>query len=293
VWPGTTVELARVTLHVRRAQSDGMTAVLVHGLGGSATNWTDLMAGLVPELDLHAVDLPGHGHSPASRTGRYDLDTHCAAVIAYIEHVGAPVHLFGNSTGGAIATRIAATRPELVRTLTLVSPALPVYRMQRSSDPRLAALLVPGLGEALARRLDKADPETQVRRTLELCFGDFASIPPQRLAEAQAEGRRRASTPWATAALVGTLRGLVRTYFERGSRALWAQAAQVQAPTLVIFGARDRLVPVSVGRRAARTFPSCRLVVLPGVGHVAQMESPERVVALVRGHVGDGEKVSA
>lgn len=267
--------------------------MLLHGLGGSATNWTDLMAGL-PELDQHAIDLPGHGLSPAARSGRYDLDAHCGAVEAYLEHLGGgPVHLFGNSTGGAIATRIAATRPELVRTLTLVSPALPVYRIQRGSDPRLGALLVPGLGGVLARRIDRISPDVRVRATLELCFGDLDNLPAQRLAEAVAEGRARAARPWATESLVGTLRGLVRSYFERGPTALWTQAASVRLPTLVIFGELDRLVPLSVGRRAARTFPQCRLVVLPGVGHVAQMEVPERVIELVREHLVDDMQVSA
>ena len=265
----------------------------MHGLGGSATNWTDLMAGLLPELDSHAVDLPGHGRSAPPADGRYDLDAHAAAVVEYIEHIGGPVHLFGNSTGGAIATRIAATRPELVRTLTLVSPALPVYRMQRGSDPRLAALLVPGLGEALAARIEKSSPEARLRRTLELCFGDVDKVPPQRLAEAEVEARRRANLPWAMASFLGTLRGLVRSYFERGPASLWGQAARVQAPTLVVFGSADRLVNVSVGYRAERTFPSCRLVVLPGVGHVAMMEVPDEVVPLVRQHVGSAEQLSA
>ncbi len=74
-----------------------------------------------------------------------------------------------------------------------------------------------------------------------------------------------------------SLRGLVSTYLQRGPRALWRQAARVQAPTLLVWGDRDRLVDPALAPRAARTFPDSRLLLLPGVGHVAQMEAADVV----------------
>ncbi|HVF20710.1 MAG TPA: alpha/beta fold hydrolase [Mycobacteriales bacterium] len=282
-WPGSTVSAGGRTLHVARAVSEGAPpAVFVHGLGGESANWVDLMELLQGHLDAHAVDLPGHGRSPAPGDGRYDLDAHVAAVEAYVDHLGAgPVHLFGNSTGGAIGTRLAAQRPDLVRSLTLVSPALPNPRPVKGSDPRLAMLLVPGLASVVQRRLERADPEARARAVIDICFADPSRIPPHRLREAIAEVERRQKLPWALPAFVGTLRGLVRSYVDRSPRNLWLQAAQVKSPTLLIYGRRDRLVALSTATRAAATFPHNRLLVLDDVGHVAQIEAAPVVAAAV------------
>jgi pimeloyl-ACP methyl ester carboxylesterase len=81
--------------------------------------------------------------------------------------------------------------------------------------------------------------------------------------------------------MIRTLRGLVGGYLERGPDSLWAMAARVQAPTLLVYGMRDKLVDPLTSRRAARTFPDNRLIVLPDSGHVAQMEHPDIVARAV------------
>lgn len=273
-WPGSQVG----DLYVRRGPSGGEPGLFVHGLGGSATNWTDLMGVLEGVVDSEAVDLPGFGHSAAPSSGRYTVGAHARAVIAHLERGGrGPVHLFGNSLGGAVSTRVAADRPDLVRTLTLVSPALPNLRRAKGSDPRVPLLLLPGLSNLAAKRLAAQTPEQRARAVLELCYGDPREVPPERLAEAAEEVRRRNALPHAVDAFTLSLRGLVGTYLQGGRRGLWARAATVQAPTLVVWGDRDRLVDVSLAPKAARTFPDVRLLVLPGIGHVAQMERPEVV----------------
>lgn len=295
-WPGRTTTVRGRSLFVRRAGTpDGAAAVLVHGLGGSSTNWTDLMALLRERLDSHALDLPGFGRSAPPRDRRYDLDAHVAAVVDYVEDaVAAPVHLFGNSMGGAIATRVAAERPDLVRTLTLVSPALPNLRPVKGGDPTLGMLLVPGLSSVVRRRLERATPEERMRALLDICFADPGRIPPHRLSAAVEEARRRQKLPWATASLVGSLRGVVRAYLDRSPRALWSQAASVSAPTLLVYGLRDRVVSSTTAQRAAATFPDSRLLHLDDVGHVAQMEVPEVVAAAVADFLDDvAQRLSA
>lgn len=284
--PGENVDVGGRCLYLRRA-GDGPPALLVHGLGGNSTNWTALMRLLAPDLSCTALDLPGFGRSAPARGGRYDLDTHVAAVRALAETYREPVHVFGNSTGGAVATRLAAEHPGLVRSLTLVSPALPVRRPHRGVDTRLGLLLLPGVDRLVLRRMRETPPEERVRQTLELCYADTSRVDPDDLADAIAEAARRADLPWTLPAFTGTLRGLVRTYLEPGPRNLWAQAARVRRPVLVVTGDSDRLVPLAVMRRAERTFPDCRLEVLPGVGHVAQMEAPEEVAALCREFLAD------
>ena len=273
-WPGEQLG----DLFVRRGPAGGAEpALFVHGLGGSSNNWTDLVALLAGRLESEALDLPGFGHSPPPAEG-YRLGAHVRAVVRRLEQRGAgPVHLFGNSLGGAVCTLLAARRPDLVRTLTLISPALPDLRPRQGSDPRLPLLLLPGL-EGLARRqLARRTPEQRARAVVRMCFADPSRISERRMAEMVEEVRRRSGLAHDGDAFTRSLRGLVGSYLVQGPRAVWKQAARVQAPTLVVWGMEDRLVDVRLAPRAARTIPDSRLLVLDGVGHVAQAERPDLV----------------
>ncbi len=274
-------------LYVRSGPRGGEPAVFVHGLGGSSANWTDLMGCLSEVVAGSALDLPGFGRSAPPADGRYTVGAHARAVVRHLEASGrGPVHLFGNSLGGAVCTRVAADRPDLVRTLVLISPALPNLRPQRAGDPRLPLMLVPGLSALASRRLAVATPEQRARAVLELCFADPTAIPQQRMDEAVEEVRRRSGLAHGNDSFTRSLRGLIGSYLVRGPRSLWARAATVQAPTLLVWGEQDRLVDVALAPRAAATFPDARLLVLPGVGHVAQMERPDLVARAFLGMLG-------
>jgi pimeloyl-ACP methyl ester carboxylesterase len=281
------VDLPARTLFVRETPPlDGAPgtepAVLVHGLGGSATNWTDVMWLLRDRLDATAPDLPGFGWSPPPADRDYSLRTHAATLASYIEARGdGPVHLFGNSLGGTVCLVVAATRPDLVRTLTLVSPALPVLR-PRVSNVHLPALAVPWAGQRLARRLGRFPVEQRVKATLALCYADPSRVPPQRVEEAMAEADRRARLEHDAEAMLLSLRSLMSAYLRPRSWPLWQLAAHVSAPTLLVYGMVDRLVDPRTASRAARTFPDARLMLLPDSGHVSQMEHPEVVARAVR-----------
>lgn len=283
IWPGEMIDLGDQRVHVRstpRGPSD--TAVYVHGLAGSATNWTDLMDELSETVTGHALDLPGAGYSPAPPGADYSVDAHARTVAALIERVSrTPVHLFGNSLGGAVSVRVAATRPDLVRSLTLISPALPDL-LPRYAPARVALSAVPRIGEWAASRLTLVPAERRLGATLALCYADIGRIHPERLKEAAEELRRRDDLPYAVEAMINSARGIVAEYFRRGETNLWRQAARVNAPTLVIHGRHDRLVNPRMAARAVRTFPRVRLVLLPDAGHVAQMEFPGRVAREAR-----------
>ncbi|NUP39544.1 MAG: alpha/beta fold hydrolase, partial [Streptomyces sp.] len=144
--PGLSL-LVRSRGHDRRAPADGPAepAMFVHGLGGSSQNWSALMASLADILDVQALDLPGFGHSPPPDDGNYSIAAHARAVVRLLDAGNrGPVHLFGNSMGGAVAVKVAAARPDLVRTLTLVSPALPELPPQSTALPTALAA-VPGM----------------------------------------------------------------------------------------------------------------------------------------------------
>lgn len=124
---------------------------------------------------------------------------------------------------------------------------------------------------------------------LDLCFADSSSIAPERMAEVVEEVRRRSRLRHDAEALGASLRGLAGGHLVRGRRSLWARAATVRAPTLLVCGVQDRLVHVALAPRAARTFPDASLVVLDGVGHVAQMERPDLVARAFLGMLEQGE----
>lgn len=286
LWPGSVVHAGDRRIFVRRSRPDtGQTpddrAVFVHGLGGASTNWTDLMGLLADRVVGEAPDLPGFGWSPPPEDGDYTPAGHAGAVIDLIESGPAPVHLLGNSLGGAVATVVASLRPDLVRTLTLVSPALPVRRA-RLSNAHMPVLAAPLIGDRLARRLARVPVEQRVAATLRLCWADPSAVPAQRVAEAVAEVERRSGLPHEGQALMASLRGLMVAYLARGPESLWRLAARVPAPTLLIYGLQDRLVDPRSSRRAARTFAHPRLILIPRSGHVAQMEHPDIVASAVR-----------
>ncbi|UBU12194.1 alpha/beta fold hydrolase [Nonomuraea gerenzanensis] len=280
-WPGRTIG----SVHVR-STPDGPAdqAVFVHGLAGSATNWTDLMGELKDTVTGHAIDLPGAGFSPAPADGDYSVEGHSRAVIGLLEHTG-PAHLFGNSLGGAIAVKVAATCPELVRSLTLISPALPDL-LPRYGPLRVAAAAVPVLGEWVASRLRLIPAEQRITASMAVVWANMDSVHPVRLRDAIEEQRRRDDLPYAGEAMIRSARGIVAEYFRR-KQTLWEQAAKVRARTLIIHGRHDRLVRPAMARKAYRTFRQVRLVLLPTAGHVAMMEMPQVVAAEARRLIGE------
>ncbi|MFD6753332.1 MULTISPECIES: alpha/beta fold hydrolase [Micromonospora] len=288
-WPGRQVRLDGTVTYVRdtpATRPDAEPALYVHGLGGSSQNWTDLAGLLADRLDGQAIDLPGFGRSEPGQ--RYTLPVFAQRVIRWIEHSDrGPVHLFGNSLGGAISVRVAALRPDLVRTLTLVSPALPFLDFRRSLQGRMLPVLAVPRGERLvAWRLGQMAPEVMARQVMEACVADLSRISDQRRQEALEEIRVRYQEAHYAAAYVRTFRGLVYSFLRSylpGSDSLWRLARSVQAPTLVVGGRRDRLVDVRVAPQTARMIPDSRLLMLDGVGHVAQLEVPRLVARAVVG----------
>ena len=292
-WPGEQVDVDGEQLYVRRtppARPGLEPALLVHGLGGSSLNWTDLAQQLSGALDVHAVDLPGFGRSRPNRARDYRVRAHADAVIGYIQASGrGPVHLIGNSMGGATALEVAARRPDLVRTLTVISPAVPdtklrVYAVRH--NPRMAVMVVPGLAAPLVRRAaHSAAPEAVVRTTIKLCFGDPGRYPATRLAQDVESARERLTRPWAAQALVRSGRDLAR-FGLQGAR-IWRRYAAIEIPTLVVWGDRDRLVSPELAPVLAGAMPDARLLMVEGVGHCAMMEVPELTARAVLALVED------
>jgi pimeloyl-ACP methyl ester carboxylesterase len=294
-WPGQLVSLGDYQVFVRSVPDQGEPAepaplepaplepaLCVHGLEGSSRNWTDLMDLLRPVLACEALDLPGFGDSPPRPDGRYSIAALAQTVIALIERQKrGPVHLIANSLGGAVCVKLAATRPELVRTLTLISPALPDAR-PRLDLLRFPLLSLPGIGTYLFSKLRLIPPERRVADVIATCYSDPALFARARFAAEVAELARRDSLGYSGAALAGSARALTTEVLRAGGRPAWRDAARITAPTLVIYGSRDRVVDPRNAGRAAHQFKNAKIVVLPNTGHVAQMERPGLVAAEIR-----------
>jgi pimeloyl-ACP methyl ester carboxylesterase len=280
-WPRTEVYLPTCTMAVRHApalESGAPPAVFVHGLGGSSLNWTDLMDLMRAQVDGWAPDLGGFGASPPPRDGDMSPRGYAANVAEFIEQeLGAqPVHLLGNSMGGAVALQLAARRPELVRSLTLISPAMPALHATRGNI-HLPVVAVPGVGERLIPRYAAVAAEARVKATIDACFADPKRLPEQRMAEAVAETKARDEYPYAAEAFLRALRGLLKTFMDAGEERPWKLADRVQCPTLVVYGRKDPLIDTRAAHRVTRHFAHSRVMVLPDCGHIAQMEHPELV----------------
>ncbi|MFB9907400.1 alpha/beta fold hydrolase [Allokutzneria oryzae] len=298
-WPGGFVTSGGVRLHVRRTPGpesggDGTTAFYIHGLGGSATNWTDLAALLGSRFPGIAIDLPGFGLTEPGPDHDYDLTSVVPMIIKFLDGLDlGPVHLFGNSLGGAIALRIAALRPDLVRTLTLVSPAMPDLRPdpRRVSDPRYLLMNLPLIGPRLRRQAGVVTARMRAERLAKLVMASTEDIPEDRWALAEQEYHERAGQHWASDALDRTAYGLIRSWLAPPHRSVWRTVLpKVDKPALVVWGTEDRLVTVRKAPRTARLLPRGRLLVLPRTGHVAQMERPRTVA---RAFLGMLEAVDA
>ena len=283
-WPGRPVELGDHQVYVRSVPAGGEPALCVHGLAGSSRNWTDLMDLLRPALAADALDLPGFGDSPPRPDGRYSIAASAQTVTALIERRRSvperrgPVHLIANSLGGAVAVKVAAARPDLVKTLTLISPALPDSR-PRLDLVRFPVMSLPRVGARLLRKYGALPPQVRVADVITTCYSDPGLFPAARFAVEVTELSRRDTLDYADAALVGSIRALTAEVFRAGRLRAWRDAARVTAPTLVIYGSHDRLVDPRMAGRAAHAFAGARIVVLPRTGHVAHMERPAQVAA--------------
>ncbi|MEO9139670.1 MAG: alpha/beta hydrolase [Jatrophihabitans sp.] len=302
VWPGSYVEVGGAKVHVRSTPpthgeaAEREPALFVHGLGGSSRNWTDFAGLLRDRVAIEAIDLLGHGRSGPAPDADYSPRAQADAVVAYLEKSDrGPVHLVGNSMGGAISILVASTRPDLVRTLTLISPAVPDNRPRLyplRHNPRMALLVVPALGEFAVRKFNQRfAPEVRAKGTIALCFAKPDRYSALRLREDVAEMSYRESLPWANSALLRSMRALATSQLLRGRRG-WATMRRVAAPTLVVWGDTDRLVAPDLAPYVAAAIPDSRLRVLTDIGHTAMMEDPSSTAALFLGLLDEAADVS-
>jgi len=261
----------------------GQTIVLVHGLGGATVNWGAPAPLLAEHAHVLAIDLAGFGRTP--RAGRSSsIDGNRALLDVFLEHVvGEPAVVAGNSMGGLISLLEAAESPDRVAALVLVDPALPAW--VDALDPVVtqlfAAYATPGVGEALLDSMREQDPVQLVDYMLALCCANPATLPPQVVEDHVAFAREYAGQPESRDGFLEGARNIIEVLYqpERVREAIRA----VRAPTLLIHGELDRLVPLIAAQTVAEMRPDWTFEALPNIGHVPMMEDPEGFVRTIVG----------
>jgi pimeloyl-ACP methyl ester carboxylesterase len=251
--PGRSIDAGGQSVHVVE-RGDREPMVLVHGFAGSTFDWEEHM--LEPLSRSHrviALDLLGMGWSARADDLAYGYDLWSRQVVDVLDALGlARVTLVGHSLGGAIAAIVAGEHPDRVERLVLIAPLVPMERSERGWFFKLAE--IPGLGEIM---LGTADHLPQLPG-----YSDAYH------ARAHAVFRR-----------AGTRRALLR-YLRHGrdTPRLLASYGKIRAPTLVVYGVADDLVPYTAIRRAAPEIHDALVLPIDGAGHWLMRDEPARVL---------------
>jgi 2-hydroxy-6-oxonona-2,4-dienedioate hydrolase len=245
---------------------DGPHLVLLHGLGDSARDWQWVMPPLARRFRVIAPDFPGFGESDRPRAA-YSPAFFTEFVAGFLDALHVPTAIVaGNSLGGLAALRFALADPGRVSALVLVGSA----GLGREVNPGMKLLSLPGLGESAT-----ACARTRPGRALRLwgrpraLFAHRRRVPAGWIADQDRLSRRPDF-------LRNTLEALRAVVGPSGQReVLRDRLAELAMPTLIVWGARDRVVPLAQARDAVGRLRRGHLAVIPDCGHVPQIERPE------------------
>jgi 2-hydroxymuconate-semialdehyde hydrolase len=247
--------------------------LLLHGIGRSLEDWDPQHDRLSGDHRVISVDLPGFGLSEPM-PGRVTLAGLADGVTATVDALGEqrPLHVMGNSLGGAVALRMLATAPGRIATLTLVNSA----GFGKEVTLALRVLAVPGLGRPLLRRID-ARSAYRIERSL---FHDRAHVTPERVEFAVRVAARpeNARVYLETARELGTFRGVRAPWRET----LLGQVAAHPKPTLIVWGERDLILPATHLAAARAAFPHAKTHLFADTGHMPQIERADGFADLAR-----------
>lgn len=261
----------------------GPAMVLVHGLGGAHVNWMSVGERLARHARVVAIDLPGFGRTPTEGDSA-SIHANRALLTRFIERVmGGSAVLVGNSMGGLISLMTAAEAPERVNGLVLVNPALPAAPggfFDLGVAAIFAGYCLPGVGELLmSGRKALLGSEGSVKQMLEFCCVDATKVDPEVVAATIALSQERTKTAGGNAAFLSAARSIVMTVLQPGAFARMIE--RITAPTLLVHGTHDRLVPLAAARALASRRSDWTLEIFENIGHVPQLEDPVGFVAAV------------
>ncbi len=250
------IEIGGRRIRYLKRGEGGEPVLLLHGFGGDLGNWLFNHDALAEGRVVYAIDLPGHGES-SKDVGAGTLDELAAVVAAFLETLGVEsAHLVGHSLGGAVALAMASSTPKRVRSLSLICSA--------------------GLGREINAGYIEGFVRATTRNALKPCVAQLyadETLVTRQLVDDLLKYKRLEGVDAA-------LRKLADNLFPGGTQAsLFRDAlASTKIPVLVIWGARDRIIPAS---HADGLPGQVKVEVLPDAGHMVQMEAAGAVNRLL------------
>lgn len=272
--PSRFIEVNGIQVHLRDEgpHDDPAPIVLLHGTSASLHTWQGWAVALREQRRVIRFDLPGFGLTGPNRQNDYSTAADVLFVRAVMDKLGVQHFvLAGNSLGGLIAWTAAAQMPDRVDRLILVDSAgYPPLATRQEIPLGFRIARMPWLRELAKYTLPRGVVETTLRQL----YGDPSKVNADQVDLYMAMARR-----------AGNRDAL-------GQRIAQAQPAdlsllkKIHAPTLILWGGRDRLLPPEMGRRFEHDIPGSVLMVFDDVGHIPQEEDPKRTVATVRRFLG-------
>lgn len=260
----------QVHLRDEGPRNDPNPIVLLHGTSDSLHTWTGWSDALRGQRRVIRFDLPAFGLTGPDPKNDYSIAAYVRFVGAVMDTLGVPSFvLAGNSLGGQIAWATAAAMPQRVSKLVLVDAA--GYPMQPQSVPiGFVVARMPGVRTVMEYVL----PRGLVQSSLRNVYGDPSKVTPELVDRfydlTLREGNRQALA-------------------YRLEQKLSGDEAHIKAlrlPALILWGGKDRLIPVENGKRFAADIPNSQLVVFDDLGHVPQEEDAQKTVGVVKLFLG-------
>lgn len=261
------IDVGGARVRVREEGAAGSPVILlIHGFTHSLETWDAWAADLSADYRVVRYDLLGHGLTGPDPMERYAPVQRAELMGELIDALELDdVFIAGNSLGGLAAWRLASLVPEEVRGLILISPG--AFSLNGVSD-------TPAEIPAAMKAYLLLAPEAGVRGSAALIYGDDSKITEARI-ESMHDMLRRGGNGQAM------IRSLEKFTLPDPTMAL----AQIETPTLILWGADDIIIPPEQGDQLVSAMPNARLIKYPGVGHAAQEEAPEATVRDARAFI--------
>lgn len=243
-----------------RAAKRGLPLVGIHGFGGDKETWLMMSALVQRSRGLALVDLPGHGRSAEITEDGGTIRAHAEAVLRVMDAAGFErAVICGNSMGGGVALRLAASWPDRVAGLVLVSS------IGRNIHDGGAQQWIEGNNPLIPT-------EDDIEPFMKLVLERPLLVPRSVIRYVITQRARRAEA----------LRAIFRAFVEgAGGLGVPAELAQITVPALVVHGEQDRIIDKRVAEDLVKALPRAELVVMRGVGHAPQLEAPRPAAKLV------------
>jgi len=260
---------------VYRAAGSGPPVVLVHGMVNSSRHWEKVALRLARQHTVIAPDLIGHGDSVGPR-GDYSLGAHAARIRDLLAAIGIDrATLVGHSLGGGVAMQFFWQFPQRTERLALVSSG----GLGPQVSPTLRTAALPGASVLLSLVANR-----RVAVALAAAGDRLGSVAPSLAGLLRQVSRavRPLTGPGQRQAFLQTLRSVIDVHGQRvaADDRLYL-LGQAPTPTLVVWGGRDRTIPIEHGRRARAAIPGSRFEVLDEAAHFPHLEDPAGLAAVL------------